>query len=238
MDANPRRRDGSPPSHVVLADHLRRRVELRLVLPGDALPSERELMRIFSAGRGTVQKALAVLAREGLVIKRRGRSGGAFVTDVVDRQESLERAFARVCADRGRIEEALDYRLQIEPGIVAEACRNHSDEALQAIRDAQRNLTAAETVTRYMRFDNEFHLAIAAATKNRFLERAALEIRTALNDALWVLPDSKMWLGRSVAEHDRILAAIESGDVARGQHAARAHAEETDANVRAFLADV
>jgi DNA-binding FadR family transcriptional regulator len=230
------RGEGSSPSHVVLAEHLRRRVELRLIQPGDSLPSERELMRIFSAGRGTVQKALAMLAREGVVIKRRGRSGGAFVTDAVDGQESLERAFARVCADRRRIEEALNYRLQIEPGIVAEACRDRSDEGLHVIRDAQRNLTAAETVAQYMRFDHEFHLAIAAASNNRFLDRAALEIRTTLNDAFWVLTDSPMWLGRIVAEHDLILAAIESRDAARGQRAAYAHVERTNADVRALLA--
>lgn len=231
-------RETSPPSHVVLADQLRRRVELRLILPGDALPSERELMRIFSAGRGTVQKALALLAREGLVIKRRGRSGGAFVTDAVDREESLERAFERVCADRERIEEALNYRLQVEPGIVAEACRDRSDESLHVIREAQRNLTAAETITQYMRFDHEFHLAIAAATNNRFLERAALEIRTTLNDAFWVLSKSPMWLSRIIAEHDRIVAAIENRDAIRGQRATYEHVERTNADVRGLLAGV
>lgn len=58
-----------------------------------------------------------------------------------------------------------------------------------------------------MHFDNRFHIAIARATENRFLLRSATDIRTALNDALWVSGSSRAWLGRIVAEDDRIVAA-------------------------------
>jgi DNA-binding FadR family transcriptional regulator len=214
-------------THVAVAEELRRQMQLRLVLPGDCLPPERELMRTFSAGRETVQRALALLVREGLVIKRRGRSGGAFVTDALEHREQLTLALARVRSQRRAIEEALEYRAKIEPAIVVEACARRSDEYLAEIRDTQRELTAAETEAQFMHFDNRFHIAIAQATENRFLVRATTDIRAALNDALWVAGASRAWLGRTVAQHDLIVDAIEHRDRQAALRAATAHTEHT-----------
>jgi DNA-binding FadR family transcriptional regulator len=233
---DPGLREGGQRTHVMLAEHLRRRVQLRLILPGDSLPPERELMRIFSAGRGTVQQALALLMREGLVTKRRGRSGGAFVTDAIERQEQLVLALERARSGRERIEEALEFRMQIEPGIIAEACRQRTDADLQEVRASQRELTVAETTSRFMHFDNEFHLSIARATHNRYMQKATDDIRIALNDALWVADASQMWLGRTVAEHDNIVAAIEQQNVEAGHRAALAHAQHAARHIRETLA--
>lgn len=214
-------------THVAVAEELRRHLQLRLILPGDALPPERELMRTFSAGRETVQQALALLVHEGLVTKRRGRAGGAFVTDALEHREQLTLALARARDERGSIQEALEYRAKIEPAIVVEACRRRDDSQLGEIRRVQRRLTAAETEAQFMHFDNRFHIAVAEATGNRYLLRATTDIRAALNDALWVAGASRAWLGRTVAEHDLIVAAIEQRDEGAGLRAATAHIQHT-----------
>ncbi len=60
IDPRSCRRDGPLLGYIVLSHQLRRRVELRLVLSGDALSSERELMQIFLARLSTVQRGPAV----------------------------------------------------------------------------------------------------------------------------------------------------------------------------------
>ncbi|NYT36749.1 GntR family transcriptional regulator [Pusillimonas soli] len=53
--------------------------------PGMQLPSETELMSIFSISRITVRQAIALLARQGQVTTRRGK--GTFVTRPVPQQD-------------------------------------------------------------------------------------------------------------------------------------------------------
>lgn len=52
----------------------------RHYLPGDRLPSEREIMRRMKVGRGTVREAYRCLQQKGLIEIRHG--GGAFVGEV------------------------------------------------------------------------------------------------------------------------------------------------------------
>lgn len=231
-------RSGRVPAHAVLAEQLRRQVELRLILPGSALPPERELMRIFGVGRGTVQQALGLLAAEGLIEKRLGRRGGAFVTDAIGQRRYLQQALQRVREERGQIVEALDFRLGLEPGLVATACAARTADDLEAVRGAQARLEAAEGEAAFMHHDDAFHAAVARATHNRFLVAAAESVRVALNDAIWVLPGSQAWLGRTLVEHAAIVDALTRGDAGAGRRAALAHLTQTDQSVRALLASL
>ena len=45
-------------AHEYVAEQVRRQLVLGLVAPGDALPPERELARMFGVGRATVQRAI------------------------------------------------------------------------------------------------------------------------------------------------------------------------------------
>jgi len=52
------------------------------VVPGERLPSERELQSQFGTGRGVVREALRALKQKGLVEIRKGAKGGAYVKQV------------------------------------------------------------------------------------------------------------------------------------------------------------
>jgi GntR family transcriptional regulator, transcriptional repressor for pyruvate dehydrogenase complex len=61
------------------------------ILPGERLPSERELQIQFQTGRGVVREAIRALKQKGLVDIRKGAKGGAYVKhiDVANVSESL-----------------------------------------------------------------------------------------------------------------------------------------------------
>src|SRR2546423_10849648 len=67
-------------AHEYVAEQIRRHIALRLIEPGESLPSERELTAMFGVGRPTIQHALRLLEAERLVEARRGRSGGTLVS--------------------------------------------------------------------------------------------------------------------------------------------------------------
>lgn len=67
------------PRYLAIADGIREQIESRGLAPGDRLPTERELVEEFGVARMTVRHALEVLQMEGLIERRRGRTGGTFL---------------------------------------------------------------------------------------------------------------------------------------------------------------
>jgi DNA-binding FadR family transcriptional regulator len=222
-------------AHEYVAEQIRRHIVLRLVRPGEALPAERELAAMFGVGRPTIQHALHLLEQERLVEARRGRLGGTFVLAPEENAAVMEELTGRLLRRREELEELLDYRCAVEPGIarIAAATRRRTD--LQAIRATLVGMSAATDEPAYMRGDTEFHLAVAAATRNRYLVRTIEELRIELNDALSLLPETATWHRRLSGEHEAIFAAIDARDADAAEDAAELHASVSARGVRAAL---
>ncbi|WP_394284391.1 GntR family transcriptional regulator [Corynebacterium sp.] len=75
MSTPPRRQ----PVYLEIADDLRGRIERGELQSGQKLPTERELAEHYGVARMTVRHSLDVLQIEGLIDRRRGRTGGTFV---------------------------------------------------------------------------------------------------------------------------------------------------------------
>jgi len=71
-----------PPAYLAIADDLRGRIERRELSGGDRLPTERQLVEEFGVARMTVRHALDILQMEGLIERRRGRTGGTFIRSI------------------------------------------------------------------------------------------------------------------------------------------------------------
>ena len=62
-----------------IADRLRDQIDSGLLQPGERLPSEPDLVKMFDASRNTVRLAIALLTNQGLVVTRQGL--GTFVDE-------------------------------------------------------------------------------------------------------------------------------------------------------------
>ncbi len=220
-----------------MAEQIRRHIALRLVAAGESLPAERELAAMFGVGRPTVQLALRLLEADRLVATRRGRHGGTFVK-ATDDVLVMDELIARVRRERDELAEVLVYRRSIEPSVarVAAGRRRKADRA--AMRVAAERMTTATSEEEYMRADTELHLAVAGATRNRFLARAVEEIRVRLNDAIVLLPESDLWHERLNQEHEAIVRAIELGDEGGAEEAMEVHVANAERGLRAVLVAV
>lgn len=222
-------------AHEYVAEQIRRHIALRLIGPGESLPSERELAGMFGVGRPTIQHALRLLEADRLVEARRGRRGGTFVCQPAEDAVAMDELIARVLRRRAELEEVLTYRRAIEPRVAREAARTSRRADLAAMWTAIDSMSRAAGEPDYMRHDTEFHLAVARATRNRFLLGAIEDVRLRLNDAMSLLPESDTWHRRLSGEHEAIVAAIERRDAAAAEEAMDSHVAASDQSVRAVL---
>ena len=227
-----------PKAHEYVAEQIRRHIALRLIAPGESLPSERRLAAMFGVGRPTIQLALKELSAARLVATGRGGRGGTFVSEPTEDPVVLDELVSRTLAHRDELEDLLDYRRAIEPLIsrLAAAFRQRKD--LSAMRTALRDMAGAADEPEYMRFDTEFHLAVAHATQNRYFADAMEQIRLQLNDALSLLPESETWHRRIGGEHEAIFDAIEKRDARAAEKATLVHVDHSESSVRATLAAI
>jgi DNA-binding FadR family transcriptional regulator len=222
-------------AHEYVAEQIRRHIALRLIKPGESLPSERELATLFGVGRPTIQHALRLLEADHLVEARRGRGGGTFVSEPAEDAVAMEELMARVLRQRKELEELLGYRRVLEPAVAREAAAVRRRADVTAMWKAIRSMTEADSEADVMRHDTEFHIAVARGTRNRFMEAAIEEQRLRLNDAISLLPESDTWHRRISGEHEAIVEAIEARDTDAAEAAMELHVANSEQGLRAVL---
>lgn len=141
--------------------------------PGERLPSERELAERFAVGRNAVREAIAVLETVRMV-ERRPNSG--IYLRAVERDGSLEalvlRADLGVPLTAAEVTELIDLRRILELQGTRLACERRQEEDLRRIAEAlERGAASIATGENFADADAEFHLAVAAATRNRLFLR-------------------------------------------------------------------
>jgi GntR family transcriptional regulator, transcriptional repressor for pyruvate dehydrogenase complex len=210
-----------------VADELRGRIHRGELGPGDRLAPERELAVELDISRDRLREAIAVLVGDGYLVSRRGAAGGHFVTELA--------APFRVWATRmaGELDDIVDFRLAVECQAVRFAATRRRRSDLRLLRSAVDHLAAATTPRAYRLADVDFHARLAAASRNQRLVAAVERARGELfepADALWEH-------GRieSLADHTRILGAVEAGDATLAAAAMADHIEVTRQELRALI---
>jgi DNA-binding FadR family transcriptional regulator len=222
-------------AHEYVAEQIRRQIGLGIIAPGEALPPERELVRLFGVGRVTIQLAIGMLEADRLIETRRGRSGGSFVLAPTDQPGTLDFRVLEVARSADLIREAIDFRQVVEPAAARAAARSRTKRELAAISAAAERTASADTDAEFMRQDTAFHLAIAHATGNRYLLEAIEQTRLRLNSVLALLPETQVWHGISVREHQSILDALAARDPGAAHDLMHEHVKGTARSVRALL---
>lgn len=218
-----------------VAEQLRREITLGLLLAGQALPPERELAAMFEVARATIQRAVGVLESEGLVTARRGRGGGIFVSGPLSDGPSRRRLIPRVRRNRDLIEEAVVYRMEVEPAAASEAAAARTPDDLARLLQIMDRSAETTDDALFTSLDTQFHMAVAGAAHNRFFVDAVERVRLSLNDAILLLPESPLWQQRSLREHQRICVALEAGDSQAARKAVLIHVGHTARSLRALL---
>lgn len=209
-----------------IREQLEEAIILKEIMGEDQLPSERELAEIFNASRITVREALAALEAKGLIEKRVGAKGGTFVLPIT--ANAHKRTKEEIMRDWEQMLHVFEYRTIVEPEgafLAAERITAGELEVLEGYVMQSREPDCSREWFRAL--DVKFHLAIAKASGNPYIERAVREIRTKINPALDLMPYDDRIRSLNHGIHMDILEALKAHDPIRSRDTMKKHIESS-----------
>ncbi len=207
-----------PATHELVIERIRRAIHLCTYLPGDRLPPEREIADQLAVSRESVRDAIKVLVDKGYLISRRGANGGLTVTSLM---RPLAHMKERLRDESENFLHLMEFRRTNESLAARLAAARRDDADLARLRRAIDDLQRNDGIPRFRKADQDFHLTVAAAAHNPYVEEAIESARDAI--FLLVGHDYPILLHSSLDGHIRIFEAIAAGDGARAEAAMAEH---------------
>ncbi len=217
----------------LIVEQIRWLVRQGQLLPGDRLPSERELCELFGVSRVTVREALRVLESSGLLDVKVGAKGGAFVTApsgdrIREGIADLLTMSSLTAADVTEAREILE--MGIVPLVCARATAKDLEDLDQLCADARAALKRSEYT---MAMSTEFHIRVAQSAHNGAVELIIESFRGALLQSLQRARQTYPEMGRKgVEEHAAFVEAVRQRDREKATAIMHEHLQRTALRVR------
>jgi len=219
-----------PRLRLAAVDDVRARVTasiaLGLLVPGDRLPDLEVLAESLDVSLITVRRALESLCRDGLLDRRRGRTGGTFVS--LDPDPALIEGTPGHREMLAGIRARVEQRLVVECGLAAlaaETVRGAPGETRAiAVPDVE-----AWTAGSCAPLELDFHLRLAAAAQ---LDGAADHLRSAIEEVAVYLPAVDAQGARDLCHEHRLIAeAVAASRTQQAVALMRAHLDRVHRSV-------
>ena len=198
---------------------------------GGRLPAETELAQRLEVGRSTVREAVRALVHAGLLETRQG--SGTYVRSVTpggDWEPRLRRA---------AVLEVYEVRQALEVQAARLAAERRTDADIASIRESfagRERARARAKDAAFIEADLAFHRCVVAAAHNALLAEMFDSFAAALREALAaIVSDSGLGNVGADPAHARLAAAIEAGDPAAAERAARDQLDPTAAALHALI---
>lgn len=195
-------------------------VTLKKYCPGDKLPNENELAQEFGVSRATLRESIRALVAKGVLEVSHGR--GTFVSKEVANYRDVQ--FGDLGKLRMKLIDLFELRRVIETEAVAMACERASDDELEAVLQAGRQVALCidERGDRTPA-DAQFHFAIAVASHNEFMTHLIPMIYRAVSDTLVRMGTDELFAKNTLQDHALIMEALEQRDGAMARSAMAIH---------------
>ncbi|WP_200952498.1 FadR/GntR family transcriptional regulator [Agromyces sp. Soil535] len=196
-------------------------IDLDLMAAGEKLPPDAQIAAALDVSEITVRRALETMAEDGTVERRRGRSGGTFVTGV--RPSVPDGAVEAYRADAALVHRLIDLRTLLECALTHHAAVHASTGELAQLAQHVADAGAAENWTEYHWADERFHVGVAEASG---LTWALEQYREVLSQLYrYFIPYPIDVLHAANEDHARIVAALEARDPVAAVDMAREHVQ-------------
>jgi DNA-binding FadR family transcriptional regulator len=237
----------SPPDAPILRRKLYQDVHERLMRriasgefrPGDPLPPERELMTAYGVGRPAIREALQAMARSGIVEISHGERARVVIPtarDLIGQIAGGARHLLQAAPDT--LEHLKQARIFLEAGtarMAAERATPADVAALRACVAAQR--APLPRLDAFLAHDMAFHREIARISGNPIFPAIVEGIFQWASDDYRPLVRAPGAERLTLAEHTRLVDAIEDHDADEAEAAMRAHLTRSDALYRQLQGD-
>lgn len=223
-EATSDRRPESYESSAIALERLRSILSAPDAVPGQKLPTERDLAAQLGLGRRSIRRALEVLEAEGLIWRRQGAGTFTGPPQMIPQNHSEE-----ISASPAGLLNLIEARLAVEPSLARLAAQRAAPEVLRRISMCIDRIDSARDVDSADLWDSTLHREIAQAAGNPLLlvlydklnawrhDKRLFRLRNRINES------HRISTSYPQIEHRRILAALEAGDGTAAAQAMRDH---------------
>ncbi|PYV14232.1 MAG: FadR family transcriptional regulator [Acidobacteria bacterium] len=191
------------------------------LMPGQKLPSERELCLRFEVGRSSLREALRCLTIVGVLETRVGE--GTFLA--MNRDKFIGKVLEwRVATERKNVENLMKVRLALETETAANAALNTHEQDVRKLEELLARMKASiGNPEQVAETDIAFHLGIAEASANQLIFDLLNLIRSQLEIGLMKVSSFPGASEIAYHEHVLILNAIRAHDAESAKALMRDH---------------
>jgi DNA-binding FadR family transcriptional regulator len=216
------------PAPVQIAEQIRQLIMRGELTPGQELPSDPDLAKLFGVGRGAVKAALDMLVESGF-LTRPSQTVRRFEVVEVD-PETIGTFFSvnlgLIAGNRsGALDELLEARVLLEVPTARLAARRSSPEAVEELDRLVPGSDTSVQNEEQLRMSRLFHGALLRMADNEMLRILSEPVFTILAARFTPRPIASGYWDRVRLDHRRIAEAVREHDP---EAAARAMSEHLD----------
>jgi DNA-binding FadR family transcriptional regulator len=206
-----------------IAEQIRESIFAGHLKADDRLPTEHELADQFSVSRPTIREALKLLAAQNLIRSRRGPTGGTFVKRPTEEEAQADLTTAAtllVSLGKFDLPQIAEARHELELVCGRLAALNRKPEHLEQMAaeiEVQKNPDLTDED--FCASDVRFHRALVDAAGNSVLSFVMYTVIEALQPVENMVIFRFRERRKIIRQHEKILAAIEDGNVKRTKKA-------------------
>jgi len=207
------------------ADEIEAQIMQGTLRPGERLPGEVELAKMFGVTRSTVREGLRQLESEGLVHRPSPRR---LEVAVPQSDQLTSRASRAMVLMNVTFRELWQVARETESLASALAAEFATPDKIEMLEDTHRQFVAVENdVVETTRLDKLFHSQIGEMGENRVLDLAREPLALLLYQGfLQVAPEVPQAIDRQIEAHAHILEAIRNKDSEGARDWTRRHIED------------
>jgi len=210
------------PVVIQVVDNIQELIKEQDLKPGDKIPTEKELIDMFSVGRSTVREALRMIQAKGIIDFKQGK--GAFVAEKIEDPQVLAKNWFKELETK--VADFIEIRLAIEPISTRLAIQRASAEEIAKIAETH-NLfiqsVESNDSLKLASYDEAFHMDIARATHNELFINIQIAIQECFFETRVKSFTIRKRVTGAIIPHQKILDAFYTKDAEAGYKAMLEH---------------
>ena len=205
-----------------VVDRLLTALALGEFVPGQRLPTSRELAGMLGVSRATVHEAMVRLRTAGVVDVRRGRTGGAYVRDSWN-QGSADAVRRTLLPRRDELAQLCDLRCRYEEVVARTAAERRTAGEARALASLLADFAHARGPEAEHAADIALHDGILGATHNEAIVALSRDLLARVAIGVPIEPYDRRVFSEALAQHTALVEAVVAGDVERAGRVAQHH---------------
>jgi len=205
-----------------VVDRLLTALALGEFVPGQRLPTSRELAGMLGVSRATVHDAVVRLRTAGVVDVRRGRTGGAYVRDSWN-HGSADAVRRTLLSRRDELAEICDLRCRYEEEVARTAAERRTPSEARALGLLLSDFARARGPEAEHAADMALHEGVLGATHNAAIAQLSRDLLARVAIGVPLEPYDRTAFGEALAQHTALVEAVVAGDVELAGRVAQQH---------------